>query len=110
MSLLEQVNKAANKSKEPETDEDVIKRAWEKRGSPRTPEKVYQVLLSLFKGDEDKVIAAFKKIGISFEKHKEAAKVLDPHIEKGVARLTMNMNAKEISDLIQIVRSGKMPG
>ncbi len=109
MSLLKKINEAANAPEEETTDAEDVKQEWINAGSHRTPEKVYQLLLKILK-DEGKVQDAFASIGIKFQGHDDAADVLEPHVAKDVAGLTKNMTANEINHLINIVKSGKMPG
>jgi hypothetical protein len=109
MSLLKTINEAANTPETEGTEAEAVKQEWLAAGGHRTPEKVYQLLLKILK-DESKVHDAFKSIGISFKGHDEAADVLEPHVAKDVAGLTRNMTADQINHLINIVRSGQMPG
>jgi UDP-N-acetylglucosamine:LPS N-acetylglucosamine transferase len=109
VSILKEINDATETNDANELEAEGIEKIWKKEGGPRTPEKVYQVLLQILQ-DESKVQDAFKSIGVSFEMHDKAAEVLKPDTAKHIAGLTKNMTANELNHLVNMIQSGKMPG
>lgn len=109
MKLIQEINQQIS-SKELHhqgKEFDDIERIWKENGSPKVPEKIYQLLLKIL-GDKEKVFDAFRYIGIHFRKHKEAAAVLDKRVVQNLESILKNLRPEHIRQLISIVKTGKL--
>ena len=86
---------------------DYFRAAWQKIGSPTSPEAVYDMMKKIMK-DEKKVLDAFKAIGIKFEDVGDkfaTAKVLDKNVATQILNTTSRLSPDSIRKLITFVSS-----
>lgn len=109
MSLIQEINQQiSSKDLQHQGKEfDDIERIWKEDGSPKVPEKIYQMLLKIL-GNKEKVFDAFSYIGIHFRKHKEAAEVLDKRVVQNLETVIKNLRPDTVRQLISIVKTGKL--